>query len=247
MSSRRGSNSTAMSRPSHPMSRVRSTRRRPSSEGIARSTDCDGRGGGHVVGRVRRCMVLGPPGIGKTRLLAELAASAAHDGASVSYLSARDRPDPWVPDLDPSPVRPRRRRGRRRRARCRKVPLERHPQDPRARWSSRWTTRPSRTSCERFVHDAGEAVVRPAPLDLDGIREVAGLYLGASADALPASLLESTGGVPRRIHRQVSEWAFAEASRRAGAARVQGRRRAQRPALRRVRARRQRRRSPADP
>ena len=43
-------------------------------------------------------------------------------------------------------------------------------------------------------------------------------YIGASADALPASLLESTGGVPRRIHRQVSEWALAEANRRLGAA-----------------------------
>ena len=53
------------------------------------------------------------------------------------------------------------------------------------------------------------AVVRPAPLDLDDIRQIAGLYIGASANALPASLLESTGGVPRRIHRNVSEWALA--------------------------------------
>ena len=163
-------------------------------------------------------MVLGPPGIGKTRLLAELAASAAHDGASVSYLSARDRPDPGVPDLE-SPVL---------------FVLDDVEEGgavldvARSLWSGIRRTRALvivamddsalTDELRAFVHDAGEAVVRPAPLDLDGIREVAGLYLGASADALPASLLESTGGVPRRIHRQVSEWAFAEASRRAGAA-----------------------------
>ena len=38
--------------------------------------------------------------------------------------------------------------------------------------------------------------MRPGPLGIDDIREIAGLYIGDAAGALPASLLESTGGVP---------------------------------------------------
>jgi hypothetical protein len=68
------------------------------------------------------------------------------------------------------------------------------------------------------VAELADGVVRPEPLELDDVRQIAGLYLGGSAEDLPASLLEATGGVPRRVHRQVSEWAYAEASRRLGTA-----------------------------
>jgi WD40 repeat protein/class 3 adenylate cyclase len=160
-------------------------------------------------------VVLGPSGIGKTRLIADLAASVAPDGASISYVTTPveppvldgDRPSLFIlDDLQEN---------------ARALELAS------SSWSRVEGTRAllvvaiddsvTTADIDAFVRDAGDAVVRPAPLDLDDIREIAGLYLGASAEALPASLLESTGGVPRRIHRQVSEWAFAEASRRMGA------------------------------
>ena len=163
-------------------------------------------------------LVVGPPGIGKTRLIAELGASVAHDGASVSYLTAHDRGHPADVDRDTPTL-------------FVLDDVEEHGvglEMARSLWARVEGTRAlvivamsdsALTEESRaFLEDAGDAVVRPAPLDVDGVREVAALYLGESADALPASLLESTGGVPRRIHRQVSEWAFAEASRRAGAA-----------------------------
>ena len=167
-------------------------------------------------------LLLGPPGIGKTRLLAELATSAAHDGASITYATSRDPQDPEVLDraIDPTSSS--------------LVLLDdleawTEPLDVLTALRSRITgTRALLVAAmddsslpaelDALVRSADGAVVRPAPLDLDDIREIAGLYIGASADALPASLLESTGGVPRRIHRNVSEWALAEANRRLGAA-----------------------------
>jgi WD40 repeat protein/class 3 adenylate cyclase len=163
-------------------------------------------------------LMLGPPGIGKTRLIAELAASVAHDGGSVFYRATGDRGNDLqvgldepalylMDDVDDG-----------------EIDLEAVT----ALWARAAGTRAlvivamndSKPTDEQraLIGSAGNAVLRPSPLDLDDIREIAGLYLGASAEALPASLLESTGGVPRRIHRQVSEWAFAEASRRLGAA-----------------------------
>ncbi len=167
-------------------------------------------------------LVLGPPGIGKTRLLAELATSAAHDGAPITYATSRDLQNPEVLDraIDPSGS-----------SLMLLDDLEAWtgPLDVLDALRSRISG--TRTllvmamddssipaELDALVSSADGAVVRPAPLDLDDIREIAGLYIGASADALPASLLESTGGVPRRIHRNVSEWALAEANRRLGVA-----------------------------
>ena len=56
------------------------------------------------------------------------------------------------------------------------------------------------------------------PLDPESVRAVAALYLG-SADAVsevPAGLLESTGGVPRRLHQTVASWAEDRATRQLG-------------------------------
>ena len=164
-------------------------------------------------------LVLGPTGIGKTRLLAELAASAAFDGAKISYTAFRDVPpaqtafddvtEPALVVLDD---------------------LERSEAAVAAFASLRTAVSGTRALVVAAVDDSSVSpelrslvaglnggVVRPTSLGLGDIREIAGLYIGDAAGALPASLLESTGGVPRRIHRQVSEWAFAEASRRLGA------------------------------
>ena len=56
------------------------------------------------------------------------------------------------------------------------------------------------------------------PLDPESARQVAALYLD-SADAvseMPAGLLESTGGVPRRLHQTVASWAEDRATRQLG-------------------------------
>ena len=61
-----------------------------------------------------------------------------------------------------------------------------------------------------------ELVLRP--LDPESVRAVAALYLD-SADAVaevPAGLLESTGGVPRRLHQTVASWAEDRATRQLG-------------------------------
>ena len=161
-----------------------------------------------------------PPGIGKTRLVAELAEAAARDGAWISYTSARDTDQP-IASLEPGDPE--------RLALLILDDLEQHA-DALDVIPGRRRLDGTRTLLvvagddsalsddrRRQAEGIGDTVVRPTPLDLDDIRKVAGLYPGASADALPASL-EATGGVPRRVHRQVSEWAYAEASRRLGAA-----------------------------
>jgi class 3 adenylate cyclase len=167
-------------------------------------------------------LVLGPSGIGKTRLLAELAATAARDGASVYHFAFHGPSDPTVvsrawdeerpallvlDDVEAAPD-----------AAATLATLQARVAGATALVVAAIEDSALPAELHELVDGAADAVVRPAPLNLDEIREIAELYIGASARDLPASLLESTGGVPRRVHRQVSEWAFAEASRRLGAA-----------------------------
>jgi WD40 repeat protein/class 3 adenylate cyclase len=166
--------------------------------------------------------LIGPPGIGKTRLLAELAASASHDGASITYRSLQDQLDPGLVDrelatedptlvlLDDAEAWPG--------SLGTLGALSERVAGTRALFVVAMDDSSLEPAVLAQVAATDGSAVRPGPLDLDDIREIAGSYIGESADALPASLLESTGGVPRRIHRQVSEWALAEANRRLGAA-----------------------------
>ena len=75
------------------------------------------------------------------------------------------------------------------------------------------------TSDLRAVRGLNAAVdVALRPLDPESVRRIAALYLD-SADAVsevPAGLLESTGGVPRRVHQTVASWAEDRATRRLG-------------------------------
>jgi WD40 repeat protein/class 3 adenylate cyclase len=166
--------------------------------------------------------IAGPPGIGKTRLAAEGAGTAAAGGAAVTYRSFADssadgdhvaKPNgrpifAVVDDLDGAS------------ADERDAALE---LAARARGTSSLvvvafddeSASPELLAAVRRL--AGDdRVVRPQPLGLDQIRRIAALYLGDAVDALPSGLLESTGGVPRRVHEQVSEWAHAEAAKRLG-------------------------------
>jgi WD40 repeat protein/class 3 adenylate cyclase len=57
------------------------------------------------------------------------------------------------------------------------------------------------------------------PLDLDGVRGIAQLYVGEDDTDLPLeSMVRASGGVPGRVHEVVAEWARTEASRRLAAA-----------------------------
>jgi class 3 adenylate cyclase/energy-coupling factor transporter ATP-binding protein EcfA2 len=175
-------------------------------------------------GRGATVVVTGPSGIGKTRLVAEGAQTAAENGASVAYVSFAVTPDPaaaaaaglsggWpayvvLDDLESA------------------EPAELGRVLPRAEAGDRShglvllvfddeRASPELSSAVRRLAPESDRL-RPRPLDLDDIRRIAGLYLGDAVDALPAGLLESSGGLPRRVHEQVADWAHAEAARRLG-------------------------------
>jgi len=58
-----------------------------------------------------------------------------------------------------------------------------------------------------------------APLDLDGVRGIVRLYVGADEAEVPVeSMARASQGVPGRVHEVVSDWARSEASRRLAAA-----------------------------
>ncbi len=64
----------------------------------------------------------------------------------------------------------------------------------------------------------GDGHRRLEPLGLDGVQDIARSYVG-DVDAFPAeSMLRASGGVPSRVHEVVSEWARDEAKRRLAAA-----------------------------
>jgi hypothetical protein len=58
--------------------------------------------------------------------------------------------------------------------------------------------------------------IRPGPLNLEQVRQIASMYFGRAADALQTASLEATGGIPRSVHEFVGTWAQEEASRRLG-------------------------------
>jgi hypothetical protein len=169
--------------------------------------------------------IVGLSGIGKTRIAAEVVATAAENGSVVGYMSladplgpmtgavaleAKDVPSLLVFDdmesasedeLGIALEQAARSRGTRQLVVC-------IFDDERAT--------PALSAAARRIADE-EQIVRPQPLDADEIRRIASLYLGSAVAALPHGLLESTGGVPQRVHEQVSDWAHAEAAKRLGA------------------------------
>ena len=74
----------------------------------------------------------------------------------------------------------------------------------------------SRWARELERRGAGRLALRP--LAANGVREIAALYAGPQAASAPVDrLLEASGGVPRRIHELVADWATRDTVERVGA------------------------------
>jgi len=61
-----------------------------------------------------------------------------------------------------------------------------------------------------------DAIIRIPPLDMDQMQQLASLYLGTAVQALPREVLAKTEGNPRKVHEEVAAWAYAQAGRRLG-------------------------------
>jgi class 3 adenylate cyclase/WD40 repeat protein len=175
-------------------------------------------------GSGRAMALVGPAGIGKTRLAAEVAALAAEDGARVIYAGCAESDDASVAAIVASAVGDR----------CLLVVDDADQAGPKtldafAQLSDALQGQPllvvvtyqDQQASPDLVATVGRLVgetgaLRLAPLDLDQVREIAALYLGSAADSFPASSLETTGGIPRKVHEFVGQWALREASRRLG-------------------------------
>ena len=169
----------------------------------------------------RLVLIAGARGIGKTRLAAELAAEVRRDGAAVLYASGAGAP---------ADVR---------------TAFERAAAARGPRWWSSTTWSAPAARCVRRSAELADglatlpllvvaiaeetesdrsrcahATLTLAPLDADGVADVARLYAGEDGEPPAAWLVAASGGVPQRMHRLASEWARADAARRLDAAAV---------------------------
>ena len=87
------------------------------------------------------------------------------------------------------------------------------------------------TRLARGLEASGAERLALRPLEADGVREIAALYAGERAAAAPVErLLEASGGLPGNVHDVVADWTRRETVERVGAR--AGRTAAQRGALR---------------
>ncbi|HEX7173051.1 MAG TPA: hypothetical protein VF365_10635 [Candidatus Limnocylindria bacterium] len=156
----------------------------------------------------------GPSGIGRTRVVAEIAVLAQGQGAAVRYLRADDEADlpggstlVVLDDLDRVPAT---------RAEAllaglapnddQRLVIVTHGDDP--------PTALAR-SLDRLVPP--ERRRRLSPLDADAVSAIARLYFERPDEDPPTQLLlEESDGIPAAVHRVASQWARAAAARRLG-------------------------------
>ena len=176
--------------------------------------------------RVRRgagalVVLEGVPGIGRTRLAADVAALAHSDGALIRFVA------PGAPDIrPPDPLNG----GANGPALIVLDDLDRAPLDDvnrLARSMELLAGRPvlivgtvdpagadrALESILRRAREDGRAVSL-GPLNAEAVRQLAALYAGDGSDPPVDSILESTRGMPGRVHRAVAEWARDTATRK---------------------------------
>ena len=161
--------------------------------------------------------LLGTAGMGKTRLVAELAGEAHGEGATVLYAAGSGAPEAALAAIA-------RARQARRPTLLVLDDADRTPGDVRAALLR--LTAELRSHASLAVVTGGElANLRPTasvtlpPLGADAVHRIALLYApGETATDVPVdSLLEASSGVPRRVHELAAEWAQREAARRVDA------------------------------
>jgi DNA-binding SARP family transcriptional activator/WD40 repeat protein len=164
--------------------------------------------------------LVGPHGMGKTRLAAELAAEAHGEGATVLYAAGTGAPEAGLAAIA-SAREPRRptllvldeadRAGVELHAAMRTLAgeLRDHPSLVLATGQEAAVLAGLRPSASLALE----------PLDGAAVRQIAVLYApaGAAADVPVDALLETSRGLPRRVHGVASEWARREAARRVDA------------------------------
>lgn len=168
-------------------------------------------------------VVRGPSGIGKTRLLSEVAELVVHGGGEVRFFSPADA----EPDLE----------GLRKVLTAPDGPVLVAIDDADAGAEAvlevlsevgSLSARPVLVLVALDEGHASDDEVRAVrrrldaaldvplrPLDPESMRRVAALYLDSLAE-LPSGLLEASGGVPRRLHQAVAGWAEDRATSRLG-------------------------------
>jgi DNA-binding SARP family transcriptional activator/WD40 repeat protein len=156
--------------------------------------------------------VIGPLGIGRTRLVAAFAADVQREGAAVSYVDGWQRVDDVV-------------------AATRRVADAQRPMllvvddvdaDPSAVAAlGALDLASTRALVVATTQDAGDLTAAAGlvlePLDAESVRRIAELY-AAERDLPGADLLAASGGIPRRVHEVASERARQQAARRVVAA-----------------------------
>ena len=189
-------------------------------------------------GRIVCVMVWGPAGIGKTRLVGELAAEVQQEGAAVLYAGGGEvaeaalatvaeagtghRPTllvfDYADDAPPSVLEAAAALARAPEGRPLMVCVLQHDEQGPPAFAG--------------LLESGVAErLRLDPLNEDATAEIAALYAPAEGVAMPLeTLIVESAGVPLRIHRAADEWARAEAAERL--VNTAGRAMSERPGLR---------------
>ena len=176
-------------------------------------------------GRVVCVMVWGPSGIGKTRLVAELAAEVGREGAAVLYTGggelaeaalatvaeagAGHRPTllvlDYAEDAPPAVLEAAAALAREPEGRALMVCVLHHDEQGPPAFAA-------------LLESGAAQRLRLDPLGEDATAEIAALYAPAEGIAMPLeTLIAESDGVPLRIHRAAGEWARAEAAERLAA------------------------------
>jgi WD40 repeat protein/class 3 adenylate cyclase len=171
--------------------------------------------------------VIGAPGMGRTRLTAELAREASQDGATVTYIGCAAPTDGVVRRIEETAsiegpaliivddLSDKIGRGREalelllERVKGRDLLVVATCEEPPARWVNELAD---------HVDPDGSARRRLEPLSAQEVVELATVYAGASPTDLPLSdLMEDTGGSPELLHAYVIDWAVGHVADRLNA------------------------------